>query len=534
MTPTSSEAPGRLRQIGVNFGQHLPALLFAVALIPFATVRAQDRLVVGLLAGALGLVTLLRRDVGLSGLARVAGALAVAAWLGSALAFLPVGAGARALLQPGLAPALEQALQVANRDVRPLALDPWRGLVEWAWAGEMLLLALGVAAGVQTVARARTLAIGLVGAGVGVVITAVIHRGTDATSIWWVTGVPAFARDPIFAPFVSPNHGGACAAALVPLAAVLAWEATGVRRALALGAALILAGGVAISGGRAAAIELCAGLWMLGMLAGSERLRGTLGSVAVGAGASLLLLGPQRIALWVTQQITPELYESIKAGYGDVLTGRGDLLRDAVALIQAAPWVGVGPGGYDNGYRMVKSTPDFTLSAHAHQELLQLAAEHGVPVALLWVGAWGLRGALGVRAAWARRDSALLAGFLALLGNLALDSQVDFPVRIGALSVLGATAVGAVLGLSGGLRDGAGAWRRVVGSVAGLAGGVAVLAGLLWTDPRPTWVWGPSDAAETRGDDALAVAQDAIVQDLGAEARDDALEAADKAWRVAV
>ncbi|HMV66591.1 MAG TPA: hypothetical protein PKA64_07050, partial [Myxococcota bacterium] len=129
---------------------------------------------------------------------------------------------ARAWLQPALAPLVDRALALTGETVRPLALSPWRGLMEWSLGGALMALAAGVASRTREVEARRRLLLWLVGSGLAVLFVAWVHRAQGAPSIWWVTGVPAYKREPFFAPFASANHAGALLAALVPLAGGLA------------------------------------------------------------------------------------------------------------------------------------------------------------------------------------------------------------------------------------------------------------------------------------------------------------------------
>lgn len=530
MSPTATDPGSPERKERVNFAALLPAILFMGALIPFATVRPGHRLALAALAlmvgGALALLGPRDRQ---APWARAAFGLGVLSWLWSALGAIPLGAEGRALLQPAVAPAVTRALAVVGADSHPLALDPWRALLEWSLAAGLLLLAAGTAAATDRVATARRVAALLVGAGVVVVFTAWAHRSQAAPGIWWIEGMPAFTRDPFFAPFVSPNHAGATLAALTGLAAALAWTGPPRARIAAGLGALALVGGVLTSGSRAALLDMGLALFVTALLAGGRRARLALGGVGVAALVGLLAVGPGRLALWVTERVTPELYESIEAGYSDVLSGRGDLYEAVIGLLGGARWLGVGGGGFDDAYRIVKATPDFSIAAHAHQEPLQIAVEHGLPGLLLALLGAGLLLVGGALAAWGAEPGprrALLAGGVGALAALALDSQVDFPFRIGAIATLGAVLAGLLAGLARAPDDSGasqpdqerptdplprpGRWPgRVAPGALGLVG-LAAAAWASWLDraepARATWA--PSEAAERQGDEAVKLAID--------------------------
>ncbi len=70
--------------------------------------------------------------------------------------------------------------------------------------------------------------------------------------------------------------------------------------------------------------------------------------------------------------------------------GRIELLKTGARLIQTHPWTGVGPRMVAKEaleYRNEKDLPDY-LYQHFHNNLVQIAAEMGIPAALIWLGLW--------------------------------------------------------------------------------------------------------------------------------------------------
>lgn len=70
--------------------------------------------------------------------------------------------------------------------------------------------------------------------------------------------------------------------------------------------------------------------------------------------------------------------------------GRIELLKTGSKLIQANPWTGVGPRMVSKralDYREEKELPSY-LYQHFHNNLLQIAAEMGIPAALVWLALW--------------------------------------------------------------------------------------------------------------------------------------------------
>ncbi|MCP4808564.1 MAG: hypothetical protein GY884_24740 [Proteobacteria bacterium] len=424
-------------------------LLVLVALLPFATVHAPWRLGVAGVAGVLGAVMavrgLRRRTPSLVMLASTGG-MALAALLGG-LVFLPVDQARRESLQPGLAEVVGDVLAFGGVELAPLALDVGRGAQEWAISLSWVLVVLGASLVVRNSRRAARSARLLLLAGVVLVVIAAAHRLLGAPSIWWVSGIPAGAREPFFGPFVNPNHGGVFCAALAPLAFAGAARDHGNARWLQLGALVVLAIGMVLSGSRGALLAGAAGVVPFAFIVGGRQ--GRLGLAVAGlAGAlAVAVVGPVTFLRRLSEWLVPT---SLDAGQ-DVFTGRGDVYADAVALVGAAPWVGLGPHGFDEGFRLFKSTPTYTYTAHAHQELLQLVVEHGVVIAGIWVLSIGLAVAHGLRSAVeleSDRRRFMLAGWLGTLAAVGAASIFTFPLRIGAIELMVSLALGVVLGLS--------------------------------------------------------------------------------------
>lgn len=105
------------------------------------------------------------------------------------------------------------------------------------------------------------------------------------------------------------------------------------------------------------------------------------------------------------------------------MSGRGTIWRDALERIGDAPLLGVGPGHL--AHVAVLPPYDLSVPAHPHDAPLQLAAEWGVPAALLVVGV------LAIGGLWLVRGKPIGADRVDRLG-------VDLPVvRAGAVAGLG-------------------------------------------------------------------------------------------------
>ena len=482
------------------------ASVFPLSLLPFATVHPGWRFTIALIAGILGTLAVLRgvatRRLGRPALLVFGPGLA--AVVISALAALPAGPGLRGFLMPGLADGLASIVPFSAAEVTPLALDPRRALLEWGITLQWMLLAGGLGFLVRDSRKAARVARLAIGTGMALVIIALAHKLTGADHVWWVSETPSFARDPFFAPFVNPNHGGICCAALAPLALATAARDRGPSQAYGAVAAAFLIGGVLLSGSRGALLAMAAGVIPMVLLLMGRKAR--IIAAVVGGMTLLMVLGygiePSLRAL--SEFLVPDALSTEQ----DLYTGRGDIYGDALAVVRSAPMLGVGHGGFDDAFRALKTSTAFTDPVHAHQELIQIAGEHGVIVAMLWCFSFitllvvGFQAAFGLDSA---RRRLMLAGWLGTLAALAAAAQFTFPLRIGALEVLAALACGCVLGLAQiSQREAPEAPMQKLGLV-GLVSALGLLAmgGWLATAGSETSLLGSAEQAETLGDSAL-------------------------------
>lgn len=473
----------------VKYLEVVLAALVPLAILPFAAVHPEWRSALALLAGTIGLLMawrgLTRRSAGPVLLASVGGMLAlsiVGGWV-----FLPVGSGLREALQPGLAGVIGELAATAGVESLPLALDPHRGLMEWGVTICWVLVVLGAALVVRNSRRAARAARVCVGAGLLLVVLAVAHRVDGADHIWWVSEVPAFSRDPFFGTFVNPNHGGIFCAALVPLALAGAARDRGASRSFNGLALVVLAAGVFLAGSRGAVLAVLAAMIPMVWLVGGKPGRIGLGLSAVVLAAGVAYVGPVEFLRRLSDWLVP-------GGVGeDLLTGRAEIYTDAVALLGAAPFAGLGPHGFDEGFRVFKTTPTFTYTAHAHQELLQLFIEHGVLLGGLWVLAIALAVGQGFRHAIAQeseRRRLMLAGWLGTVCAIGAACVFTFPLRIGAIELLASLALGVVVGLAPSSERGPGARSSLVLRGAAIGALACALLGVL-----SPWALSDSDSS---------------------------------------
>ncbi len=477
---------------------------FVLSMVPFASVHPGPRLWVGLACAGLGCAAVWRGQ-GLGALAPAArwvSWLVVLALLLSATALVPLSPGGRALLQPGIAGPVEGVLSFVGQHWHPLALVPRRALEGLGFASGVSLVGLGSAALVRSERQGRVLGRGLLAGGVLLVCIALAHRLGGAASIWWTSGVPAVAKDPFFAPFVSGNHGGAACATLLPLALVLVViEGRTWWRGFALSSLLVLLTGLALAGSRGALLGAVVALVVVALLHGARWPRILVALALLACVGLAAWLGPLELMVLASSQVSPDGFE------GDVLLGRDGIWLDTLKLVRGAPWLGVGLGAYVDASALVKSMPEFTRVNHAHQDYLQALAEHGVAGGLLWVSVAVAPLLLGVRACLVSPRGlprSLLAGFVGACCALLAVALVTFPAHIGALAVLMALLGGSCVSWSAGLlrpAAGSGGALRLLGTAL-LAPGLLAAACIFISDGRPSGIWAPAGVAIDLGDQA--------------------------------
>lgn len=443
------------------------ALLAAVHPTPRA-VAALVSAGVGLAVWRLGSADRLARGT------RRALGMALGAWALGALALVPVGPGLRASLQGELGAAVDGALALVGGGARPLAVDLPAVVEALGWAGAMLALAAGTATAAHSRRRRLRLAWAVVGTAAATAALGFAQRALGAETILWITDVPAVRREPFFATFVNPNHAGTLLAAGAVLGASMLGRQRPTGRLLGGGAAALCLVGVGATGSRGALLSAAVGLVVLVLLAAPPRLALGAAALAGVGGLTAALTGGRGLAERLSRLVDGP------GGHGDVWSGRLEFWGDALDLVAQAPLLGVGPGGYDLASRWAKTSPRFIVPRHAHMEPLQALVEGGVPAGLLWTAAAlvpvGLAGAAALALPRGRRRT-LQAGWLGAAAALLIACAIDFPLRIGALSVLGALTWGV---LAAERSDAPAAPRRLAAPVllAGLAGLLVSLAPL--------------------------------------------------------
>ena len=452
--------------------------LVAVSALMFGTVHPWSRAV--LAVGVVGLAGVRLAGAG-SAVPRStlmmggAGALLVAS---GALWWLPVSADLRMVLQPGHAGALGLAADALGEGARPLALSPGAALASVPAAATLVAVGWLSASIVRTRGRRLRLVAGLLAVTASVAVLGLVHHLLGLETIYGVSGVPSGpVREAFFAPFVNPNHGGLFCVVGIPLAL-----GVGARRdpaqtsALVMGAALCVAGAV-LAGSRGAIVAGVVGVLVFVVVSASRSVAWATAAGALALGGVAAVVGPMHLVERLTRAWLPSAVEP------QADSGRSEIWSTTLGMVADAPWVGLGPGGYAAGWRVVETSPRYGDAFHAHNDALQALAEYGVLVGGLWVlfalAPLGLVG-LHVRTLRRGRRRRLLAGLSGGYAAVLVAALVSFPVHIGALAVLWVVLGGAVVAAVGQDRRGAAPSADRGGrlALAGLAmGGLLVVFG---------------------------------------------------------
>jgi O-antigen ligase len=128
---------------------------------------------------------------------------------------------------------------------------------------------------------------------------------------------------------------------------------------------------------------------------------------------------------------------------------RPDIWREAVREILAAPVLGQGPGQFPVVSRQATSEASTVYAYHAHNVLLTVAAEAGIPAALMLIGFTLTLLVMLVRTVARLRggpDAALVAGLGSALAVVVGQGLVDFTLRNADIFLLLSVIVGLLLG----------------------------------------------------------------------------------------
>jgi O-antigen ligase len=257
---------------------------------------------------------------------------------------------------------------------------------------------------------------------------------------------------------------GGFLAAVVPITAVLAWEARSAKRVFFLGITGLSLAAMVVSGSRSALLALAAGAMVFAPSLRRIRWRGFAGVMAVCA--PLILAA----AIFVPLSSGGGYRMLIQRWRQDVYGGpRLRVWRESLAMVAAHPLVGSGPETFSNEFRRRESAelsrayPDFVQES-PHNLLLDGATSQGLPFLVVMAGLVYLVFAC-TRSAASLYSKVVCASFIATFVSL-LFLSVTIP---GALMLYGTAALLAASRIAAGETTGRPASRTGLAIASGLA-----------------------------------------------------------------
>jgi tetratricopeptide (TPR) repeat protein len=237
-----------------------------------------------------------------------------------------------------------------------------------------------------------------------------------------------------FAPLLNTNHLAAYldVGACVALGALITGRA--MPRALSGSAVLVLAGTSVWQGSRGATAALLFGavLTIALFLYSKRRLdSGRLGPMILAAAgiAAVFMIG---IALSDVARVHLLSGDLIKV----------DVAKDAVHLVAASPWFGVGRGAFESVFSSVREQTFYWTFTHPEDIVVQWFVEWGVPISLgcMAILAWALRPQVVLRAA--RPAFGVWAAIVVAVGHDLVDYHLEVPGVVALVAVCAAIVLG--------------------------------------------------------------------------------------------
>jgi len=284
----------------------------------------------------------------------------------------------------------------------------------------------------------------LVTLGMLVAAYAIIQWVSSSTRVLWLQQ-PAQYLKRAGGTFINPNHLAGFLCLLMPLAVaqVFVGRGSAISKVLHGYAAVVMLGGIAVSmsrgGWTTAALALLALFTWLGWRRRELRI-----PVAV---ALVVVLSAGWLFLDRSEKARARIENISRDGNQDSGLGRGVLWRPAWAMWRDQPWLGVGPGQFNDRFPQYRTPRNQLSPGWVHNEYLNLLTDYGLAGAglaaltLLALG-WGSyrslkyveRGAgdLGTRSS---NRTAFFLGSTIGLGALAAHCVVDFDLHIPAIAV---------------------------------------------------------------------------------------------------
>jgi len=354
---------------------------------------------------------------------------------------------------PKLAPYLNGVFELTGTSLHPVTIDPNATLICLALVSSCIAL---LAASAPLLTHSKWLLPKfVVGIALSLIGLAAAQHYFEAQSIYWIDGVPQFIRTEFFGTFVNPNHAGFWLAVALPLSIGLISSArkttpdTSVllrstwhhpKGLICLAVPCIIAVGIWVTGSRGALVGAMIAIVVLVAIMGTHNTRVGLSAFIGVVVVPIWLFQPVDLMWWLSINFIPEGHLQDLSGH------RFEIWRDSIELIKAAP-MGVGPGGFEDGFKWAKTLPHFSTVSHAHNDLIEVLTTNGLLVGSLWIAS-GLT-AIGVSLRQVirtpREHRMAPACIWAALMALTTAMMVDFPLRVGALSILLTLLIGVAL-----------------------------------------------------------------------------------------
>ena len=321
----------------------------------------------------------------------------------------------------------------------PRALSPRDHLLSMAFFAAGALAMGTIAQTMWSTSRLRRSMVALTAGSVAVALLGLVQSAFGTTGILGTSyGTGPGAE--FWATFVNNNHAAAFIGASAPLALSL-FLAAKRRPLLYLGAFVTLMAGVTATGSRGGLSASIVGVGCVLVLWGPAFLRYGLLLGVTSAGLAACYLGPRQVFSWYTSLLQPDRWD-----HAELSSGRVDLYRDALNLPMG--FLGFGGGGFEDALHTTAHPNVLVTISQAHMDYIQLVLEHGSVVAGLAGLAVIVSFSPAVQHFAALPDSlrTQLAGVLGTCVSLAFFGLFDFPMRIGALFMLGCVCWGLLLG----------------------------------------------------------------------------------------
>jgi O-antigen ligase len=337
------------------------------------------------------------------------------------------------------------------------------------WATSELfvrLLVYGSAfAAARRVARdersAQRLILGLLVLGVFEAAYGLVQYLTGWQKILWYERV--YYRESATGTYVNHNHYAGFLEMVIPFAVARALAAlpragnhrghgSAGKAALFLFLAAVLVLAVVFSESRMGLIACVGSLAVMAAVLGLRRRKFATPHGALSAGLILLLLiASAALMFWMGPEPVFSRFAELPERQGPgAAGGRPAVWADTLHLIGERPLAGIGLGAFEAAYTKVQTVDVNARVDYAHNDYLQVAAEFGVPGAMLF---WAMIFALvarTVRACWipaSRARQVIVLGATGALAALLLHSLTDFNSYIPANGLVFAV----VLGLGSGI-----------------------------------------------------------------------------------